>query len=331
MSLLNTPLFSGRLQIKNRLVFPPIGTHSANADGSVSDKTLAHYGKISRCGAGLVFIEHSFVNISGKAYPGQLSAASDDMITGLARLASVVRRSGAAVFLQLNHCGSLSVSAAAPPVSASAVIAPKGSQMPREMTAREIEELIADFAKAALRAKRAGFDGVEIHAAHSYLLNQFFSPLTNKRRDEYGGDLPSRTRLMTDTVRAVRAAVGTELPISIRFGACDYMDGGTSLSDSLCAARELEAAGADIISVTGGLCQFLLPELMHRQGYFSELSREIKKVVSVPIILTGGVTQPESAELLLQNEDADLVGVGRAILKDPDCLARSLSPNAADL
>lgn len=319
MSLLSEAFSCDRFTLKNHLVFPPIGTHSAQDSGEVSEKTLEHYRDICSCSnIGLAVVEHCYVDISGKAYPNQISLADDCFLPGLTKLAAYMKANGTKAFLQLNHCGSLSSEKdiGMRPLSASDTRAPKSAETPRAMTIDEIHAITDAFVKAATRVKEAGFDGVEIHAAHSYLLNQFYSPLTNNRTDEYGGSRANRFRFIREVVSAVREAVGTDFLISVRLGACDYMDGGLTAEDGIYAAEQLEAFGVDIISVTGGLCQFMVKELMERRAYFEELSAAIKEHVSVPVILTGGISDAEAANSILADGAADLIGVGRAIFKD---------------
>ena len=164
------------------------------------------------------------------------------------------------------------------------------------------------------RAK--GFDGVEIHSAHGYLLNQFYSPLTNKRTDEYGSsNMNNRLRLHLEIIKSVRKVVGKEYPIALRLGACDYMDGGSTIEDGVEAAKILAEAKIDLLDISGGFCGYVRPQA-NNQGYFQELTIAIKKVVNIPVILTGGITDSIAAEELLQDNKADMIGVGRAILKD---------------
>ena len=184
------------------------------------------------------------------------------------------------------------------------------------MTEAEIHSLIEDYCAAARRAKEAGYDGVEIHSAHAYLLNQFYSPLTNHREDAYGGSLENRLRLHIEIVRAVRETVGSEYPIALRLGACDHCEGGNGISEAVEAARLLEAAGVDVLDISGGMCRFTL-EGHDEPGYFGEESAAIKAAVSIPVIVAGGVKTMDQAEDLLEKDVADLVGVGRALLQDP--------------
>ena len=182
-----------------------------------------------------------------------------------------------------------------------------------------------DFTKAALRAKKAGFDGVEIHSAHGYLLNQFYSPLMNKRKDEYTGDtINGRIKLHLEIIHAIREVVGNDYPLALRLGACDYMTDGSTIKDSIFAAREFEKAGIDFMDISGGFCGYINPT-SHKQGYFDELSKAIKDNVSIPVILTGGIVDVETAEILLEQKKADLIGVGRSILKDSKWAEKAMS------
>ena len=186
---------------------------------------------------------------------------------------------------------------------------------PRVLAVEEIREIEEQFAAAALRAVRAGYDGVEIHCAHSYLLNQFYSPMTNKRTDEYGGSLENRLRITLETVALVRQAIGDEIPLAVRLGGADYLPGGSTEEDARDAGMLLEAAGVDLLDLSGGMCFYARPGHLEA-GYFASMSEKVKASVSIPVLLTGGVHTIDAAEALLQNGKADLIGVGRALLKD---------------
>jgi len=320
MSYLLTPLTTPRLRLRNRLVLPPMATSKAHADGSMSDDLLAYYDEKSRGGGfGLIITEHCYVARQGMNRVGQPSIADDATIEGCRRLVEVVHANGSPIAMQINHSGSACSSEATglEVVSASTVPHPaRPDEACRSLTREEIAAVVSQFADAARRVKAAGFDGVEIHCAHGYLLNQFFSPLTNKRTDEYGGDVADRIRIHLEVIAAVREAVGDGFPVLLRLGARDYVDGvGTTLGDSQTAAIAFERAGVDILDISGGFSGYTVPG-HDEPGYFAELSRGIKDVVAIPVILTGGVTEPRQAEKLLADGAADLIGVGRAALKD---------------
>lgn len=318
MSYLFSPLDKGRLTLKNRLIMPPMATARSNEDGSVSRELLNYYDEKSKGGyLSLIIIEHSYVSKQGKASERQLSIVDDNVINKLKKLSDVIHKNGTKAVMQINHAGS----AAMRDVTGfnvkgpSAIINPRKGDVPAELSEYEINEIIEEFKNAAIRVKKAGFDGVEIHSAHGYLLNQFFSPLTNRREDEYGGDVYGRIKIHLDIIKAVRDAVGDDFPILLRLGASDYIDGGTTIEDSRIAAAEFVKAGVDIVDISGGFCGYVVSGLTS-QGYFSSLSSAIKEVVPVPVILTGGVTDASAADKLLSEKKADLIGVGRAILKD---------------
>lgn len=206
-------------------------------------------------------------------------------------------------------------------------VRPDGKNADRKrvvLSIENIKEIVSQYADAALRVRKAGFDGVELHCAHGYLLNQFYSPLVNKREDEYGGSLENRMRIVLESIKAVREKVGPDFPIALRLGACDYGFNGTTIEDSVFAAKEFEKAGIDLLDITGGLNGYVRKDVTY-PGYFKDASSAIRNVVNIPVILTGGITDVKDAEVLLEEGAADLIGVGRALFADPDWAKRSLS------
>lgn len=316
MSILNSPLKVGNLELKNRLVMPPMATSKA-IEGQINEAICNYYDEKSLGGyIGLIITEHSYVSLEGKASKGQVSIAEDQDIDGLKKLTAVIHKNGSKVLAQISHAGGAAKleTIGKEVYGASAFPMPKTGIVPIEMSLADIQKVVSDFTKAALRAKQAGFDGVEIHSAHGYLLNQFYSPLTNKRTDEYGAQtLNGRLKLHLEIIESIRKAVGDNYPIALRLGACDYMDGGSTLQDGIMAAKLLEQAGIDMLDISGGFCGYINPN-SKEQGYFSEITQAIKSVINIPVLLTGGITDVEAAETLLQNEKADLIGVGRAVL-----------------
>jgi 2,4-dienoyl-CoA reductase-like NADH-dependent reductase (Old Yellow Enzyme family) len=320
------PLKVRSMNLANRLVMPPMATAKAEPDGKVSQALLDYYEEKSRGGyISLVIIEHSYITPEGKAKGNQLSTSDDAVLPGLRKLADVIHRNGSKAALQINHAGSTALKevTGTTPLAPSVIANPRRGDMPREITRQEIGDLVNAFKAASRRAREAGFDAVEIHSAHGYLLNQFLSPLTNKRTDEYGGDISNRIRIHLQVIQAVRSAVGPDFPIQVRLGASDYTEGGTTIEDSKIAARAFEKAGADIIHVSGGFVGYTPPGLTG-QGYFAPLSEAVKSAVSIPVILTGGITEVEAAEKFLAEKKADLIGVGRAILQDSTWAKRAI-------
>jgi len=329
MKYLVEPLQIGKLLLKNRLVMPPMATAMCNEDGSLSKELFDYYNEKSLGGyIGLIIIEHSFIAQQGRVREKQLSITNDNLINSYKELATIIHKNGSKTVMQINHAGG----AAKREVTGMNVVAPSAvinpfhqeQSIPIELTLKEISKIIDEFANAARRVKEAGFDGVEIHSAHGYLLNQFFSSLTNKRTDKYGGDISSRIRIHLDIIKAVREAVGEDFPILLRLGACDYINGGTTIEDSKFAAIAFAKAGIDLLDISGGLRGYKNPKNSD-EGYFSSLTEEIKKVVTIPVILTGGITDAQVAENLLAEKKADLIGVGRAIMKNSDWAKNAIS------
>ncbi|WP_312518185.1 NADH:flavin oxidoreductase [Anaerospora sp.] len=326
MTYLLEPLQTGALTLHNRLVMPPMATSKAEEDGKVSPDILNYYNEKSAGGyIGLIIIEHSFIQQAGKASHNQLSIADDSVIEKLTELSALIHRNGSKSVMQINHAGSGTDEkiTGSVPVGASAVANPRKGTVPRELDQNELGEIVEAFAAAAARVKAAGFDGVEIHSAHGYFLNQFLSPLTNQRRDEYGGAIQNRIRLHLEVIAAVRKAVGEEFPILLRLGASDYTAGGTTIEESQFAAQQFERAGVSLIDISGGFNGFSIPG-NSSQGYFAPLTEAIKKVVTVPVLLTGGITEPLAAEQLLAEGKADLIGVARAIFNDSTWASRAV-------
>jgi len=325
MSLVKTPLKIKDLILNNRLVMPPMAT-SKSDDGKVSGELLEYYGQRAKGGyIGLIITEHCFIADEGKASLNQVSVSKDDDIEGLSRLAETIRKDGTRAFVQINHAGLAGMNDTV--YGPSKVNHPNGKNIDKQIVVldkEDIKDLIEKYADAALRVKKAGFDGVEIHCAHGYLLNQFYSPLTNRREDEYGGTIENRIRIVLEVIRAVREKVGPDFPVALRLGACDYGLDGTTIKDSVFAAREFEKAGIDLIDITGGFNGYVRKDVTY-PGYFRDASSAIKEAVEIPVILTGGITDINDVEQLLEENAADLIGVGRALFKDGDWAKKALS------
>jgi len=317
MLLKETMTING-MTIKNRLVMAPVASEKATLEGRVTDDHIDFYGQLSSLGqVGLFILEHSYVSAEGKASPRQISVADDESISGLKRIVDVIHDNGGKVILQISHAGSATNKEITgyDAIGPSAVANPRKGGMPNEMSISDIETIVTKFADAALRAKLAGFDGAEIHSAHGYFLNQFLSPLSNKRDDGYGGSLENRIRIHTDIIKAVRAKVGSDFALFLRIGASDYEPSGTTIEDSIGASKIFEALGLDAIDVSGGFCGYT-GNGATGQGYFKALTKPLKEALSIPVMLTGGITEVSSAEILLAEGFADLIGVARALTRD---------------
>ncbi|QAA30987.1 NADH:flavin oxidoreductase [Clostridium manihotivorum] len=320
MSVLLSSLKIGSLNLSNRLVMPPMATSKAGSDGELTEDIVNYYEEKSKGGyIGLIIIEHSYISKAGKASNHQLSISRDSDIEPLKKLAKTIQNNGSKAVMQINHAGGSTKEEVTglTPEAPSAIENPYTKLVTKELSKEDIKKVIADFAEAARRVKEAGFDAVEIHSAHGYLLNQFYSPIFNKRTDEYGGDILNRIRIHLEVIKAVKEAVGHDFPVLLRLGALDYIDGGSQLEDAKIAAKEFEKAGVSILDISGGFRGFTVPDF-NEQGYFYPVTEELKKIVSTPILLTGGVVDATAAEQLLESKKADLIGVGRPILKDSE-------------
>jgi 2,4-dienoyl-CoA reductase-like NADH-dependent reductase (Old Yellow Enzyme family) len=306
------PLEIKGFELENRIVMPPMFTGLATADGAVTDSLVGHYVKRSM-GLGLLIVEHSYVSLNGKLSEKQLGIYKDSLVARMQKLSSSIHEKRTPVVIQINHAGR----SASTEITATPPVAPSADENSRELKLVEIKALVERFAMAAERAMRAGFDGVEIHGAHGFLLNQFFSPLTNRRRDDYGGSLENRMRFPLEVVEGVKEKVGGRL-LLYRLGSDDLNPSGTLIEDSQKFAVKLVEAGVDIIDVSGGLCGSRPAKFQDRQGYFIPQAQQIKNVVDAPVIGVGGIKNPEYANKLITEEKVDLVAVGRALLNNPD-------------
>lgn len=306
----------GKLALRNRIVMPPMHTGLATSEGAVTDELIRHY--VQRAArVGLMIIEHSYVISEGKFSERQLGIHNDDLISGLERLSSSIHAEATPVVIQLNHAGKT----ANPKITGGVPVGPSQEDDVKKLSKEEIKKLVDVFATAAERAMRAGFDGVEIHGAHGFLLNQFFSPITNRRTDEYGGSLENRMRFPLEVVRKVKEKVGGRL-LLYRIGSDDLDPKGTQIEDAKTFATLLVSYGVDIIDVSGGLCGSRPRRLEGIQGYFVPQAAEIKTVVAVPVIGVGGITDVKYANSLISEDRIDLVAVGRSLLEDPNWSAK---------
>ncbi len=311
MPTLLDPLKIKELTLRNRIVMPPMQSGRATFEGEVTNRLINFY--TMRAGSiGLPIIEHAYISQTGKLSPKQLGIHNDKLTTGLEKLSAALHAVGAPAVLQITHAGGV----ANQKVIGTTPAGPSAREKSRELQTEELETITDEFAQAAERAVKAGFDGVELHGAHGYLLNQFFSPLFNMRSDDYGGSLENRMRFPLKVVEKVRQTLSGKL-LLYRLGADDLAPKGTKIEDAAAFAQALEQAGVDIIDVSGGMCGSEPKQLRHIKGYFIPQAHEIKRSVSTPVIGVGGITDAEYANNLVKNEKVDLVAVGRALLKDP--------------
>ena len=326
MPHLLSPLSLAGLTLRNRIVMPPMWSGQAKPDGSVTDAIVEYHRVRAAAGCGLITVEHSFVHPGGRHSATQIGVHDDAMIPGLARLARAIKAEGAIASLQISHAGSCTSSAVLGrrPVGPSAVRHPRerDGEVPEELTKTGIAEAIAAFGAAAARAREAGFDAVEIHAAHGFLLSQFLSPLCNHRTDEYGASAEGRRLIHLQVVAEVRRRIGPDRAVFIRLGACDEMTGGLTLDEGCAMAAQLADAGVNMISVSGGLQG---SELAGRApGYFVPYAAAIKSFVAVPVMVTGGIADPALADRIVRSGQADLIGIGRGMLNDAEWTRKAI-------
>ena len=322
-SLLFSPIKIGHVEIKNRIVMAPMTTGYAHDDGEASQTLIDFYLERANGGVGLVTCESCYVEKRGKGFLGQLSLENDKYIPGLRRLTQPVKSAGAKIVLQLIHCGrqTNSVLCGEQPVAPSPIPCPVMKEMPHELSTQEVAGIVERFVDAAKRAKEAGFEGVEVHAAHGYLINQFLSPYSNKRTDKYGGDLFARSRMLLEIVSGIKKGVGPDYPVLCRLSADEFVPGGLTLPDSRRIARWLQNIGLDAISVSGGVYETayrIIPTMDLEQGSLVHLAAGIKQSVDLPVFAVGGINDPVFADRLLVEGKADMVAIGRALLADPE-------------
>lgn len=317
MALLAAPFQCKGLKLKNRVVMPPMCQYSVDAhDGTPNDWHFVHYVSRAVGGTGLIIVEMTDVEPDGRITNRDLGLWSDDHIPAFARIVSEVHKYGAKIGIQIGHAGRKAEDAEVP-VSASAIPFP-GSRYktPRALTTEEVQQMVVKFAESARRAVEAGMDTIEIHGAHGYLIHQFHSPLTNKREDRYGKD---PALFGVEVIQAVKKVIPEEMPLIMRISAVEYVDGGYGLEYSTELCRRYKEAGVDIFHLSSGgegpIGSAGRPGV--HPGYQVPYARAIKQALDVPVIAVGRLEDPRLAEAILGNGDADLVAVGRGMLRDP--------------
>lgn len=323
LKLLTTPIKIGNLQLRNRMVMAPMVTNYAYDDGSVTDRFKAYHVERAKGGVGLIIIEATYVHPSGKGFPNEVGIYSDRLLPGLRALVDAVHAHQAKIAVQLYHGGRQTTSEVTgqPIVAPSPIKDPTEPEVPKELSKDEISVLVQAFGEGARRAKAVGFDAVEIHGAHGYLINQFLSPYSNRRKDEYGGPLANRMRFPLEVLRAVRKAVGPGFPVIYRISADEKVPGGLTLEETTVFAKELEKEGVNAIHVSAGCyttAAWIIQPMYLPRACLADLAKGIKSVVQIPIIAVGRINDPEVAETVLAEGKADLIAFGRELLTDPD-------------
>ena len=321
------------MTLKNRIVAGPATMCYAEEDGRVNERLIEFYRRKAAGGVGLVILEGAFISPESRGYAGQIGIDSDAAVPGLAKLVAAMKEGGAKTSIQIQHCGRRAKSklTGLPPLAPSAIPYVTGADVPHAMTEEDIQAAIAQFADAAERAKRAGFDSLDIHSAHGYLPAAFMSPVANKRTDSWGGNLENRCRFAVAVIRAMKARVGDNFPITIKISADEFADGGLNIDDTAQIVKLLEAAGVAAIQVSAGApsdanvvrfdqrVTFMRTMPMATEyGPLVYLAAEVKKHVSIPVIAVGRLNDPDLAERVLEEGKADLIGITRQLITDPD-------------
>ena len=307
----------GSLELKNRAIMAPMSAALGNPDGTVSDPLIAYLTARANGGVGMIITEYCFVTEDGRSSDHQISITDDDKIPGLKKLVDAVHAHGAKICLQLQHGGRRSMVRVMAP---SAIMKQTDRVTPYEMTTQDVHDLIHAFIAAAVRAKKAGFDMVEVHCSHGYLLNDFVSPSANRRTDEFGGGITGRAKVPVMIIEGIKKVCGEDYPVSVRLNGDDMVSDGNLGRDSAALAMLMGEAGADLLDVSGGMngVGYGIAPAAVKTGYNTDPAVEIRRVVSIPVAVAGRINEPEYAESLLRKGDVEFITLGRALFADPE-------------
>ena len=335
------PVSIGKIQGKNRILYPAITT-SLGEGGFVTDRLIGYYRQRAENEVGWVVVECTAIDPAGVIVRDNIQIGEDRFIKGLTKLARAIKGNGARAIIQIFHGGPSAMS----DIIGRQPLAPSKVHMryeePREITVDEIEKMVIAFSQAAVRAREAEFDGLEIHAAHMHLISTFLCPYTNRRTDRYGNDFDGRMRFLLEIIRGIRKSVGRDFPVSCRLDGNEPIENGLTIEDCKRIAQVIEQEGVDAISISA-IAEFLpverddrnylqltsVPPRHFAEGCFVDYASQVKRVVKVPVITVGKILCPEMAESILQEQQADLVAVGRALIADPEW-AKKASEGRAD-
>jgi 2,4-dienoyl-CoA reductase-like NADH-dependent reductase (Old Yellow Enzyme family) len=326
MKLFEPISFAG-LDLKNRMVRSATYEKRADVDGVVTDALINMYAELATGGSGLIITGNTLVHTSGLSVPQMLCIHNDHYIGPLKKLTDTVHGLGGTMVMQLSHGGRQcfpKYMGGAQPIAPSAVFDPSTKITPRAMEDGEIWEIVEAFADAAWRAFIAGFDGIQIHAAHGYLVNEFLSPHTNRRNDYWGGDEEMRFHFISEIIDAIRREVGSNLPIMVKVNSDDFVSGGLRPEESLRIAKRLQALGVCAIEVSGGMMEAgsltVRPNIddVSKEAYFRKSAAMFSRELDIPVMVVGGIRSRAVAEDILQSADAELVSFARPLLREPD-------------
>lgn len=316
---IQSPILINGISIKNRVALPPIVNFGwSNSDGKVSSKHIAHYERIAKGGAGLIIVEATSVNPTGRIFSYQLGIWDDYHIEGLCKIAKSVHKHGAKVIIQLHHAGLTTRKSVADKAYGPSV--DPENERSVELTREQIDELVNSFVIAAQRAHLAGYDGIELHGAHGYLLNQFASSAINHRTDEYGGNYENRLRFAHKIISGIREVTPPSFIIGYRMAGCS-----PTLNDGIEIAKLLQAYGVHYLHVSHGGERGISPTVPNGFSFnhVVYMGTEVKKYVNIPVMVVNQIKSPERANMLLSNGLADMIAIGRDMLTDPDWVTKA--------
>jgi 2,4-dienoyl-CoA reductase-like NADH-dependent reductase (Old Yellow Enzyme family) len=325
MGNLFEPITIGNLVLKNRFMRSATWDATADETGAVTDMSVELYQRLGEGGIGLIVSGFAFVSSHGQAIDAQYGIYADEMIPGLRRMAKAAQRDGSKIAVQIVHAGITSRFMSKRDIQSLAMsYIPDNQQPHREMTEEDIEGIIGDFAAAAVRAREAGFDAIQLHGAHGYLLSQAESRLLNRRTDKWGGSPENRRRFHLKVIRQIRKAIGDDFPLTIKFGVMEDQKGGLMLEEGIETARQMIAAGIEAIEVSAGYGQAMLVarEGDPEQTPFRERAARLKNEVSVPVMLVNGIRTFETAKDIIESGDADMVSMCRPFIREPGLMVR---------
>ena len=317
-----SPLTIKGKTLKNRLVVAPMVTNFCNSDGTCTERFIAYHEEKAKGGWGLIITEDYAIDPIGRGFHGVPGLWNDEQIAGHSELPKRVHQYGSLILAQIYHCGRQTNWGAikSAPRSSTAIMCPAGTDIPVPLTTEEVKDMVQKYGDTALRAKKCGFDGVQIHGAHGYLITQFLSPYSNKRIDEYGGNFWNRTRFAREIVANIREKCGEDFIIDMRISADEFVEGGLNIEDSKAIARMMEECGIDMIHVS--VANYLSSDINIVPAYvghawFTDWAKQIKEVVNIPVTTVSRINDPFLADSVLASGKADLVAMGRGSLADP--------------
>jgi 2,4-dienoyl-CoA reductase-like NADH-dependent reductase (Old Yellow Enzyme family)/thioredoxin reductase len=314
----------GKLKLKNRIIMPAMETNLPSITGEVTEDLIRYYEERAKGGPGAIIVEFTGIDSkTGRGSQTQLLLDSHGFISGHNQLVETIHKYNCKAVLQLHHAGRQTTKSiiGETPVSASSIPCKVMKSVPRELTTEEVKAIISKFVKAAARAKKAGYDGVELHAAHGYLLSNFLSPYTNMREDEYGGSTVNRSKIVTDIISGIKEKVDRNFPIIIRFSVDEFVDGGLKIEESIQLAKLFENAGADAIHVSTSIFETMdrnVEPMSFADGWRIPLATQIKENTTIPVIGVGAIRHPKLAEEIIMEGKVDFVAIGRGLLADPN-------------